>query len=83
MARLTFEEKGLLRILEGIQEGRGQVGPAVRHALLQRGLIDAGDPLRLTDKGEKVLEEFLLRPVRTTGEFPAFDLQLPRARAKA
>lgn len=82
MARLTFEEKGLLRILEGIQDGHAQPGPSVRHALLQRGLIDAGDPLRLTDKGERVLEEFRLRGVRTTGEFPAFDMQLSRVSAE-
>jgi hypothetical protein len=76
MARLTFEEKGLLRILEGIVEGRAQIGPAVRFALLQRGLVEGGTQLRLTEKGEKVLEEFRLRPVRATGEFPAFDLSL-------
>jgi hypothetical protein len=82
MARLTFEEKGLLRILEGIQEGKDEIGPSVRYALLQSDLIEAGDPPRLTHKGERVLEEFRLRPVRATGEFPAFDLRLREAGTK-
>ncbi|GAB3092762.1 hypothetical protein [Lysobacter terrae] len=82
MARLTFEEKGLLRILEAIHEGRSQIGPSVRYALLERGLMEPGEPPRLTDKGERVLEEFRLRPLRATGEFPAFDLRLSGAKAE-
>jgi hypothetical protein len=81
MARLTFEEQGLLRILERIQAGNAYVGPSVRFALVQRELIEAGEPAALTDKGERVLEELRLRPVRMTGEFPVIDVGLGKSSA--
>ncbi|GAB3371304.1 hypothetical protein GCM10027431_19970 [Lysobacter rhizosphaerae] len=71
MARLSFEERGLLRILDKIRDQAGSIGPSVRFALVERGLIEAGDPVRLTPMGEQLLEELRLRPGRATEEFPA------------
>jgi hypothetical protein len=73
MARLSFEERGLLRILGKIQDEAGSIGPSVRYALVERGLIEAGAPGRLTRLGEQILEELRLRPSRATAEFPALD----------
>jgi len=59
MATLTFEEKGLLRLLEGIRGNSAPIGPSVRFALLQRNLIEPGEPARLTAAGAQVLEDLL------------------------
>ena len=58
---LSWEEIGLLRILEKIRDGDESFGPAVRLALTQRGLIDESDPKCLTAKGCQVLEELRSR----------------------
>lgn len=76
---MTIEELGLLKILERLEADGGALGPSVRFALSERGLIE-GDPPELTQKGEQVLEELRLRPLRRTGEFPKLDLRPVRVR---
>lgn len=74
MARLNLEEKGLLRVLEGIERGETVMAPSIRYGLLHEGLIES-DPPALSPLGERVLEELRLRAVRLTGEFPTFVLR--------
>lgn len=72
MANLSFDERGLLRILERVlQEGDG-VGAAVRFGLAERGLVERDGPTRLSASGERVLVELRVRSARPTGEWPAF-----------
>ncbi|KQY52279.1 hypothetical protein ASD14_06480 [Lysobacter sp. Root494] len=72
MGRLSFEDQGLLRILERIQAGRSAAEPSVRIALLRRGLVEPGEGMTLSPLGTRVLEELRLRSsdTRSTGEFP-------------
>ena len=64
---LSWEEIGLLRILEKIRDGDESFGPAVRLALKQRGLIDESAPKLLTAKGCQVLEELRSRESSARG----------------
>jgi hypothetical protein len=68
MASLSFEEVGLLRILERVNARESMPEPSVRFALVKRGLIEAGEPGTLSRKGELVLDELRARHVRRTGE---------------
>ena len=72
MGRLSFEDQGLLRILERIQAGRSAAEPSVRIALMRRGLLEPGDGIALSQLGTRVLEELRLRSIdiRRMGEFP-------------
>lgn len=71
MSRLSFEELGLLRLLERAHRGGEGMGPAVRHALVERGLVEPGGPVRLTPAGEQALSDLRRRPIWQTGEIPA------------
>ena len=61
MDRLTFEEKGLLRILEGIQSGGLAPEPTVRIALLRRGLLEPGEPASLSQSGLQAVHQLRQR----------------------
>jgi hypothetical protein len=61
MGSLTFDDQGLLRILERIQAGRSYAEPSLRIALLRRGLVEPGEGLTLSELGIGVLEELRLR----------------------
>ena len=72
MGRLSFEDQGLLRILERIQAGRSPAEPSVRIALLRRGLVEPGEGMTLSELGTRVLEELRLRSSNagSTSGFP-------------
>jgi len=72
MDSLTFDDQGLLRILERIQAGRSYAEPTLRIALLRRGLVEPGEGLTLSKWGIGVLEELRLRSSNSvsTGELP-------------
>lgn len=75
MTRLNFEEKGLLRILQRIREGGADLGPAVRFALVDRGLLEGGEPPTLSPAGIRLLDELRARQARITGEICVADLK--------
>lgn len=72
MGSLTFDDQGLLRILERIDAGRSYAEPTLRIALLRRGLLEPGEGLTLSKLGIGVLEELRLRSSksRITDELP-------------
>jgi hypothetical protein len=57
MAKISFEEKGLLRILERIRAGTYAPMPTVRVALIRRGLIEPDETAKLSELGELVLQD--------------------------
>ena len=69
MYQANLEELGLLKVLERIEAGEGPIELAVRVGLIQRGLIEAGDPPALTPLGLELLRhlQLLRSDVRESG----------------
>lgn len=61
MLQAHLEELGMLKVLERIEAGSGQLELPVRVALIQRGLIDPASAPALTEQGRELLLQLRLR----------------------
>lgn len=66
---MSLEELGLLRLLEKVGDGAGDMDAYVRHGLLRQGLITTGTSPRLTSAGEARLAD--LRTRQQEAPFPS------------
>lgn len=68
MLQAHLEELGMLKVLERIEAGSGQLELPVRVALIQRGLIDPASEPALTEQGRELLLQLRLRSAELRDE---------------